>query len=106
MLNRNDGDIQELIDSNSHVVVMFGASWCGPCKVFKPKFQSISEENEDVVFAYCDVDETSALAAELEIQSVPTVVGFFEGVEEASVVGPSVDRVKELVEKIRKRANS
>jgi thioredoxin-like negative regulator of GroEL len=105
MLNRNDGDIQELIDSNSCVAVMFGASWCGPCKAFKPKFQSISEENEDIVFAYCDVDETSALAAELEIQSVPTVVGFFEGVEEASVVGPSVDRVKELVEKIRKRAN-
>ena len=106
MLNRNDDNIQELIDSNTHAIVMFGASWCGPCKVFKPKFQSISEENEDIVFAYCDVDETSTLASELEVQSIPTVVSFFNGVEDATVVGPSVDRVKELVEKIRKRANS
>jgi thioredoxin 1 len=82
---------------------MFSASWCGPCKTFKPKFQSISEKNEDVIFAYCDIEETNDLATELEIQSVPTVVSFFNGIEEASVVGPSVDRVKELVEKLRSK---
>ena len=106
MITRNDSDIQQVLDEREFVIVMFGASWCGPCKTFKPKFQIISDENSDITFVYCDVEETSSLASELEIQSVPTVVGFVSGIEEASVVGPSVDRVNELVEKIRKHANS
>ena len=106
MITKNNTDIQQLLDDNSRVLVMFGATWCGPCKTFKPKFQNISLENPDIVFAYCDVEETSELASELEIQSVPTVVGFFDGIEEASVVGPSVDRVKELVEKLRTRVKN
>jgi len=106
MITKNNTDIQQLLDDNSRVLVMFGATWCGPCKTFKPKFQNISLENPDIVFAYCDVEDTSELASELEIQSVPTVVGFFDGIEEASVVGPSVDRVKELVEKLRTRVKN
>jgi len=105
MITYNDLDVQQFLDANARVLIMFGAKWCGPCKAFKPKFQTVCLENPDIAFAYCDVEETSSLAAELEIQSLPTVVGFFDGVEEASVVGPSVDRVKELVEKIRNRAN-
>ena len=103
MITRNGTDVQQLLDENTQVIIMFGATWCGPCKTFKPKYQNLSLENPDIVFAYCDVEETSELAAELEIQSVPTVVGFFGGIEEASVVGPSVDRVKELIEKLRTR---
>jgi len=106
MITRNDSDVQQLLDENQRVIIMFSASWCGPCKTFKPKFQNISLENPDVVFAYCDIEETNALATELEIQSVPTVVGFLNGIEESSVVGPSVDRVKELVEKLRTRVKN
>lgn len=105
MITRNDTDVQDLLDENSKVIIMFGATWCGPCKTFKPKFQNIGSENPDIVFAYCDVEETNALATELEIQSVPTVVSFFNGIEEASVVGPSADRVKELVEKLRSKSD-
>ncbi len=103
MVTRNDSDVQQLLDENSKVIIMFGATWCKPCKTFKPHFQNISLENSDIVFAYCDVEETNALSTELEIQSVPTVVGFFNGIEDATVVGPSVDRVKELVEKLRSK---
>lgn len=103
MITCNDTDVQKLLDENQRVIIMFSASWCGPCKTFKPKFQDISEKNDDIIFAYCDVEETNELASELEIQSVPTVVSFLNGIEEASVVGPSVDRVKELVEKLRSK---
>jgi thioredoxin-like negative regulator of GroEL len=105
MITKNNTDIQQLLDENQRVIIMFSASWCGPCKTFKLKFQTISLENPDIVFAYCDVEETNELATELEIQSVPTVVSFFNGIEEASVVGPSVDRVKELVEKLRLKSS-
>ena len=103
MITKTDDDIGELLDENTRVIIMFSASWCGPCKTFKPKFQNISLENPDIVFAYCDIEETNELATELEIQSLPTAVGFFDGIEEASVVGPSVERVKELIEKLRSK---
>ena len=101
MITKTDDDIQQLLDENTRVIVMFGASWCGPCKTLKPKFQDISLTNSDIVFAYCDVDDTRDTAVDLGIQSVPTVVSFFDGIEDESVVGPTVDKVKALVEKLR-----
>ena len=103
MITKTDEDVEQLLDENNRVIVMFGASWCGPCKTFKPKYQTISLENPDIVFAYCDVDDTRDTATDLSIQSVPTVVSFFEGIEVESVTGPTVDKVKTLVEKLRSK---
>ena len=101
MITKTDDDIEQLLDENARVIVMFGASWCGPCKTLKPKFQDISLTNADIVFAYCDVDDTRDTAVDLGIQSVPTVVSFFEGIELETVTGPTADKVKVLVQKLR-----
>ena len=103
MITRNDTDIDQLLDENTRVVILFGATWCGPCKAFKPKFQTISLENSDIVFAYCDVEETRATTTDLNIQSVPTIVSFFDGLENETVVGANIDKVKALVEKLRSK---
>jgi len=103
MITRNDEDIEQLLDENTRVIVLFGATWCGPCKTFKPKFQTVSLENSDIVFAYCDVEETRDLSSDLNVQSVPTVVSFFNGIEDESVVGANIDKVKTLVEKLRSK---
>ena len=83
------------------MVILFGATWCGPCKTFKPKYQTISLESPDIVFAYCDIDDTRDTVTDLNVQSVPTVVSFFEGIELETVTGPTADKVKALVEKLR-----
>lgn len=106
MITRNDTDIDQLLDENNRVIVMFGATWCGPCKTFKPKYQTISLENPDIVFAYCDIDDTRDSVTDLSIQSVPTVVSFFDGIEDETVTGPTVDKVKALVENLRTRVKS
>ena len=106
MITRNDTDIDQLLDENNRVIVMFGANWCGPCKTFKPKYQTISLENPDIVFAYCDIDDTRDTVTDLSIQSVPTVVSFFDGIELETVTGPTVDKVKDLVNKLRARVKS
>lgn len=101
MITKTDEDIEQLLDENTRVIVMFGATWCRPCKVFKPKFQTLSEETSDIPFVYCDVDDTRDLVTDLSIQSVPTVVGFFDGIECSTVTGPDLDKVKALVEELR-----
>lgn len=103
MITRNDEDIDQLLDENTRVIVLFGATWCGPCKTFKPKFQTVSLENPDIVFAYCDVEETRDTATDLNVQSVPTVISFFDGIEDETVVGANIDKVKDLVNKLRAR---
>ena len=106
MITRNEDNIRELIDINVHVMVQFGASWCMPCKQLKPKVEKISLESPDVVFAYIDVEEAQRFSMESGVQSVPTVIGFHNSVEVDRVVGNNENSVKELVEKIRNRANS
>ena len=103
MITKTDDDIEQLLDENVRVIVMFGATWCGPCKTLKPKFQDISLSNSDIVFAYCDVDDTRDTAVDLGIQSVPTVVSFFNGIVDETLVGPTADKVKALVQKLREK---
>ncbi len=105
MLNRNDDDIQELIDGNTHVIVQFGASWCGPCKVLKPKVDKISFENSDIVFAYIDLETGEQFAQKMKVQAVPTVIGFHNSKVVETLIGPSDAAVKSLVENLRSRVN-
>jgi thioredoxin-like negative regulator of GroEL len=106
MITRNDDNIQELIDGNTHVMVQLGASWCYPCKQLKPKVEKISFESPDVVFAYVDIDASPGYCTNSKVMSVPTVIGYHNGVEIERVVGSNESAVKELLEKLRKRANS
>ena len=106
MITRNEDNIRELIDGNAHVVVQFGASWCMPCKQLKPKVEKISLESPDVVFAYVDIEEAQRFSTESGVQSVPTVIGFHDSVEIDRVIGNNESAVKELLEKLRNRANS
>ena len=103
MITRNEDNIRELIDGNTHVIVQFGASWCMPCKQLKPKVEKISLESPDVVFAYIDVEESHRFSMESNVQSVPTVIGFHNSEEVDRVVGNSESAVKELVEKVRSK---
>jgi thioredoxin 1 len=105
MVTRNEENIDSLLEENSKVIVLFGATWCMPCKNLKPKFQKVSLENSDIIFAYCDIEETQTLTESLKIQSVPTVVSFLDGIEDETAVGPSIDRVKEMVNSLRSRVN-
>ena len=106
MLTRNDENIQELIDGNTHVMVQLGASWCYPCKQLKPKVEKISFESPDIVFAYVDIDASPSYCMKSKVMSVPTVIGYNNGVEVDRVVGSNESAVKDLLENLRNGANS
>lgn len=57
------------------LVIDFYATWCGPCKVYKPVFDKVAKEFAGkATFARADVDKCRALAAQYNISSIPTTV--------------------------------
>lgn len=72
-------------------VLRFTASWCGPCRIYKPVFDEIQKEMADsgAIFETIDVDnDTENLSEQFKVRSIPTTV-FLKGDEvELSVTGP------------------
>jgi len=63
----------------------FSATWCGPCKTFKPIMTEISGEGYSVQFI--DIDQQQDLAAKHNVRSVPTTIIEENGMEVDRIIG-------------------
>lgn len=82
----NTKELKEKIDNGEQVMVAFTASWCQPCKMYKPIFQKLSE-NTDVPMYLMDVEQNSNYVIELGVRAVPTTKMFNNGGEVYSKSG-------------------
>ncbi|HJK92574.1 MAG TPA: thioredoxin [Polyangiaceae bacterium LLY-WYZ-15_(1-7)] len=79
-VNATEAILKEAVESDGIVLVDFWAEWCGPCKAFAPIFEKVSEKHEDITFAKVNTDQEQRLAAGFQIQSIPTLMLFRDGV--------------------------
>jgi len=67
-------DLQEKINKGEKLIIEFWAEWCGPCRMMKPIFERISNENtSDVQMYTMNVDMNREVGASLGIRSIPTI---------------------------------
>lgn len=79
-VNVTEDTFTTTVENNDIVIVDAWADWCGPCKAFAPTFEAASEKHEDITFAKLDTEANQGLAAALQIQAIPTLFAFREGV--------------------------
>lgn len=75
----NDSTFSSMITSGL-TLVDFWAPWCGPCRMFGPIFESVSNEMPDVKFIKFEIDDTNrATPIKYGIRSIPAILAFKGG---------------------------
>ena len=95
---------QETVTQDGIVFVDAWADWCGPCKQFAPTYEKASEKHTDVTFAKLETEANQQLASALQIQAIPTLMAFRDGIlifQNAGALPPAafddlVQQVKDL----------
>ena len=79
---------QEVLLSETPVVVDFWAPWCGPCHAVEPILNELEAEHEGRVrFAKLDIDQNLQTASRYEVLSIPTAILFDGGEARGTVIG-------------------
>lgn len=93
------------IRENKICAVDFFATWCMPCKMMAPIFDSLSSEYENVTFLKIDIDKNQELVQRYSIMSVPTFMFFTNGdVAKMKIGGMPKTEIKSLIEEIEANA--
>ena len=79
---------EEVLQSETPVLVDFWAEWCGPCHAVSPVLDRIAEErNGEIKLVKVNIDEERELAERYGIASIPTMILFRDGQPSVSVIG-------------------
>jgi thioredoxin 1 len=84
MTTITEAQLKERLGSGKAVVADFYADWCGPCRAVAPELEKLATTYADVEFVKVDVDTNPALARELGVMGVPTIVHFSPAGEEVA----------------------
>jgi len=101
MIQELDQDnLSELVSDNETVVVQYMASWCGNCRLMKPKFKKLASENEHAKFYLVDAEKYPESRKLATVDNLPTFATFKNGTFVNQVQTNKFENLKELVDEV------
>lgn len=79
VIELNEDNLQDILSKNEKVVVQFSASWCGNCRIMKPKFKKLASENESLTFVLADAENFPESRKMANVSNLPTFATFVNG---------------------------
>jgi thioredoxin 1 len=76
LLEINEDNFEtEVLNSDLPVLIDFGATWCGPCKMLAPLVEELAEEFQDKVkVVHVDIDSNQNITVQYNVMGVPTLM--------------------------------
>ena len=79
LIELNEDTLQDLVSKNEKVVVQFSASWCGNCRIMKPKFKKLASEMPEASFVIVDAEKFPESRQLATVDNLPTFAIFNAG---------------------------
>ncbi len=96
----SEDTLQSIVNDNDKVVVQFSATWCGNCRLMKPKFKKLASENDAIPFVIVDAEKFPESRKLANVNNLPTFATFKNGAFVNQVQTNKFESLKELVDEI------
>jgi len=100
LLELETDTLQEVVNTNEKVAVQFSASWCGNCRIMKPKFKKLASEKTDITFVVVDAEKFPESRKLANVSNLPTFATFVNGKLKNQVQTNKQDVLNDLIYEI------
>ena len=98
MQELSEDNLQSIINEQHFVVVQYSATWCGNCRIMKPKFKKLASEMSDASFVIVDAEKFPESRKLATVDNLPTFAIFKSGQFVNKTQTNKFDVLKDLVD--------
>ncbi len=96
----SEDNLADIIAENPKVIVQYMATWCGNCRIMKPKFKKLASENEGIPFILVDAEKFPNSRQLADVDNLPTFATFVDGKKVNQNQTNKFELLKDLVNEI------
>ena len=97
---KTEDNLPQIVSENKTVVVQFAATWCGNCRIMKPKFKKLASENDSVAFVIVDAEKFPESRKMAKVDNLPTFATYKDGVFVNQVQTNKFEILNDLVNEV------
>ena len=96
----DNDNLAEIVGGDDVVLVQYSASWCGNCRIMKPKFKKLASENEGLKFVIADAEKFPESRKLADVSNLPTFAACKGGKLVNQIQTNKLDPLTQLVNEV------